>query len=332
MKDERSMRISGTRALGIWALLVAVVACAPGGRLTPANGGSQSRASLRVLAVETFLADIAQNVAGDRLRVEALIPVGVDPHSFEPVPSDVRKVADCDVLITNGAGLEQFLDRLLQNAGGRRLIVEAAAGLASRVPGEAAHLTSRVFGEGEALDQDHAQGDPHFWLDPNNVITYAQNIRKGLEGVDPEGSLEYAASADAYAVKLKELDRWIVGQVSQVPQARRLLVTNHESFGYFADRYGFTLIGTIIPSVGTEAAPSAQELARLTDRMRQLGVKAIFLETGSNAQLANQIARETGIRVVTELYTHSTSPPGGTAPTYLDMIRFNTAAILAALK
>jgi len=321
MKDERSMRISGTRSLGIWALLVAVVACAPGGRWTPANGGSQSRAPVRVLAVETFLADIAQNVAADRLRVEALIPVGVDPHSFEPVPSDVRKVADCDVLITNGAGLEHFLDRLLQNAGGKRLIVEAAAGLASRAPGE-----------GEALDADHSQGDPHFWLDPNNVITYVQNIREGLEKADPQGSAEYAASADAYAVKLKALDRWIVEQVSQVPQSRRLLVTNHESFGYFADRYGFTVIGTIIPSVGTEAAPSAQELAHLTDRMRQLGVKAIFLETGSNAQLANQIARETGIRVVTELYTHSTSPPGGTAPTYLDMIRFNTAAIVAALK
>jgi ABC-type Zn uptake system ZnuABC Zn-binding protein ZnuA len=315
------MRISGTRSLGIWALLLAVVACAPGQRVTPVSSGSQSRAPIRVLAVETFLADIAQNVAGDRLRVGALIPVGVDPHSFEPVPSDVRKVADCDVLITNGAGLEQFLSRLLQNAGGKRVIVEAAAGLASRAPGK-----------NEALDPAHAQGDPHFWLDPNNVITYAQNIRKGLEGVDPEGSVEYAASADAYAAKLKELDRWIAGQVSQLPEARRLLVTNHETLGYFADRYGFTVIGTIIPSVGTDAAPSAQELTRLTDRMRQLGVKAIFLETGSNSDVANQIARETGSRVVTELYTHSISPPGGAAPTYLDMIRFNTAAIVAALK
>ncbi len=320
MRGKRSIQIGRVCVPAISALLVALVACAPVGRSTSA-GGSQSRASSRVLAVETFLADIAQNVAGDRLRVETLIPTGVDPHSFEPVPSDVRKVADCDVLIANGAGLEHFLDRLLQNAGGKRLIVTASAGLASRVPGE-----------GEAPDADHAEGDPHFWLDPNNVVQYVQNIRAGLEEADSEGSAEYAAAADAYTVRLKELDRWIVEQVSQVPQSQRLLVTNHESFGYFADRYGFRVIGTIIPSAGTEAAPSARELAQLTDRIRQLGVKAIFLETGSNAELARQIASETGIHVVTELYTHSTSPSGGIAPTYLDMMRFNTTAIVAALR
>ncbi len=322
MRDRQSSAwISTALVLGIWALLVTLVACAPAQQPLSVSGGSPGQTSLRVLAVETFLSDIAQNVAGDRLHVEALVPAGVDPHSFEPVPSDVRKVADCNVLIVNGAGLEQFLNHLLQNAGGTRLVVEASTGLTSRLPEK-----------GEAQDEDHAHRDPHFWLDPNNVVTYVQNIREGLQRADPDGAAEYAAHADAYIRELEELDHWVAQQVSEIPQSRRLLVTNHESFGYFADRYGFTVVGTVIPSLSTDAVPSAQDLSHLVDRMRELGVKAIFLETGSNPELAHQVARETGIHVVTELYTHSPSRPGGPAPTYLDMVRFNTSTIIAALK
>jgi ABC-type Zn uptake system ZnuABC Zn-binding protein ZnuA len=266
---------------------------------------------------------MAQNVAGERLKVEPLLARNVDPHSFEPAPGDVRKVAECNVLIVNGAGLEAgFLNRLLQSAGGKRQIIEAAAG-----------LTSRTAREGELVEsgEQHHEGDPHFWLNPLHAIHYVENIRDGLSKADPQGAKAYAENAEAYIARLRQLDSWIAEQVQQIPEERRKLVTNHESFGYYADRYGFTIIGTVIPSVSTDAAPSAQQVARLVERIKQAGVKAIFLETGSNPHMAQQIARETGIKVVTELYTHSTTD-GPPAPTYIDMLRYDTQAIVAALK
>jgi len=131
---------------------------------------------------------------------------------------------------------------------------------------------------------------------------------------------------------LKDLDAWIAEQVQQAPETRRLLVTNHESFGYFADRYGLAIVGAVVPSVSTSASPSAKELAALADRVRQVGAPAVFLETGASPQLAQQLAKETGIKVVTGLYTHSITAPGGEAASYLDMMRYNTKAIVDALK
>jgi ABC-type Zn uptake system ZnuABC Zn-binding protein ZnuA len=300
--------------LGALALMIiAIAACAT--PQIPADATPQT--SLRVLAAETFLADIAQNVAGNRARVDALMPRGVDPHGFEPTPADVRKIADSQVLIVNGAGVEEFLEKLLANAGGKRVVIEASAGLTSRTP------TAN-----EIRDPDH-QGDPHFWLDPNNVIQYVENIRDGLIQADPAGAVAYKANAEAYRAQLQVLDAWIVDQLKPIPPERRLLVTNHESFGYFADRYGFKIIGAIIPSVSTGAAPSAQQLGALVNQIKVSKAKAIFLETGANAQLANQLAQETGVQVVADLSTHSTTEA---APTYIKMMERNTRMIADALK
>jgi ABC-type Zn uptake system ZnuABC Zn-binding protein ZnuA len=324
---QENQPMSRTTFLSLLALasLIGLAACA-----APAPAAQQAGvpASPNVLAVETFLADMAQNVAGDRLKVASLIPIGVDPHAFEPTPQDVVKIAGSQVLIANGAGFESWLDKVLQNAGGTRSLVEAAAGLTSRQPaaGEAAH-------EDEAAhDQDPHEGDPHYWLDPLSAIKYVENIRDGLSAADPAGKAVYAANAAAYIAKLQELDGWIKAQVAAVPAERRLLVTNHESFGYFADRYGFTVVGTVIPSVNTGASPSAQEMAALTEHIKEHAAPAIFLETGANPQLARQIGQEAGIKVVTDLFTHSITDAGGPAPTYIDMMRHNARVIVEALK
>lgn len=279
----------------------------------------------KVLAVESFLADIAQNVAGERAVVESLIPAGVDPHAFEPTPRDIAAISHSDLLIVNGAGLEQWLERTLKAAGGSRLTVEASAGLASRTP---------KAGELAVLEDGHDQGavDPHFWLDPLNVVRYVENIRDGLIQVDPQGKEVYTQNAAGYIEKLKELDSWISEEVQQIPPERRQIITNHESFGYYADRYGFTITGTIIPSVSSSASPSAQQLARLVDTIRAAHAPAVFLETGSSSQLAGQVAQETGIKVVTGLYTHSITDAAGEAPSYLEMMRANTEKFVAALK
>ena len=310
----RTIACSIAALMTITALMLA--ACGPAAPAPPAADQTP-----RVLAVETFLTDIAQNVAGDRLAVDALMPIGVDPHAFEPTPQDVARIAKSQVLITNGAGFETWLSKVLENAGGKRLVVEAAAG-----------LSSRQARAGEIVDPDHAETDPHFWLDPISVIKYTENIRDALSQVDPEGTALYAKNAEAYIGKLRELDAWITDQVQQVPESRRLLVTNHESFGYFADRYGFRVVGTVIPSVSTGASPSAQQLASLVDHLKATNAPAIFLETGANPQLANQLAQETGIKIVNDLYTHSVTEPSGNAPTYIDMMRYNVQKIVEALK
>lgn len=290
-------------------VLVILAACAP-----------IAQPSAKVLATTSFLADIAQNVAGNRIKIDALLPIGVDPHGFEPTPSDVRKIADSTLLVINGAGFEEFLSELLKTAGGKRQIIEASAGLPSRTPTE-----------NEILDPDH-QGDPHFWLDPNHVVQYVENIRAGLSQIDPAGAATYATNATAYIAQLKELDQWIVAQVKGLPTERRRIVTNHESFGYFADRYGFQIIGTIVPSVSTGAAPSAQQLAKLIDQIKKTQARAIFLETGANPQLAKQVAQETGVKVVVELYTHSVTESSGAAPTYIELMKQNVRVIVEALK
>ena len=269
-----------------------------------------------MLAVENFLADIARNVSGDRLVVDSLIPVDTDPHAYQPSPLDAAKITDADVIIINGANLESFIAPILQNAVGNHLVIEASAGLTPRPD----------------LSGQHPEGDPHFWLDPNNVIKYTENIRDGLSKADPGGASLYAINAKKYIGDLQALDEWIKVQVQEIPQANRLLVTNHETFGYFAERYGFSVVGTIIPSITSGAAPSALELADLIDQIRTSGAPAIFLEVGTNPQIADQIASETGVKVVSDLFTHSLSGSDGPAATYIDMMKYDVTTIVEALK
>jgi ABC-type Zn uptake system ZnuABC Zn-binding protein ZnuA len=279
---------------------------------------------LKVLVVETFLADITRNVAGSRASVDSLVPIGLDPHAFEPAPKDVARLAESQVLVVNGAGLESWLQPVLANVGGQRQVIVASNGLKSR--------SAREGEMAEGVTPETDAGDPHFWLDPLDAVTYVENIRDGLTQADPGGKETYASNATGYIARLKDLDTWVTQQVAAIPPAQRLLVTNHESLGYFADRYGFKVIGTIIPSVSTDSSPSAQELARLVDQIRASGVHAIFLEIGSNPQLAQQVSGETGVKVVTDIYTHSITPPNGPAPTYIDMIKADVTAIVKALR
>ncbi len=273
------------------------------------------------VATESFLADIAGNISGERIIFSSLIPPGMDPHAFEPVPSDIVKVSLSIILVQNGAGLETWLMPILENASGERLIVEASRGLTGRDPSP---------GETNLVEKPGGL-DPHFWLDPNLVVTYVENISNGLIQVDPAGANEYNTRADGYIAELAALDIWIKNRVEEIPPEERLLVTNHETLGYFADRYGFTVIGTIIPATTSGVTPGARELAELEDRIRATGVKAIFVETESNIDLASQIGRDTGVRVITGLFTHSLSGPDGPAPTYIDMMKHNVNLIVNSL-
>jgi ABC-type Zn uptake system ZnuABC Zn-binding protein ZnuA len=286
-----------------------------------AAGGGASGGSLNVVASTSFLADIAQNVAGDRFHVQSLIPVGTDPHAFEPTPSDLRKIAGADLVVVNGGGLEGALLTTIRNdVGGGTRIVNASAGLKSRTPQP-----------GEP-PLDSGQEDPHFWLDPVLVKTYVANIACAFSKADPAGASAYKANAAAYDKKLDALDAWVKRQVAQIPPQNRKLVMDHASHGYFADRYGFTVVGTVLPSATTSDTPTAKQLADLTRTIRRAGVKAIFVDASDNPQLAEQIGAETGVKVVTGLLDHSLTGPGGPAPTYIAMVRYDTRQIVEALK
>ena len=267
-----------------------------------------------ILTSTTILADITRNIAGDRVTVESILPIGADPHSYQPTPRDMARIADSELLIVNGAEYEHFLESLLDNAGGERIVVEASAGISPREEAESEHGV-----------------DPHMWLDPNNIIIYVENIRDGLTHFDPDGAAVYRSNADAFVAELKTLDSWITQQVSQIPVEKRLLVTNHEALGYFTERYDFSVTGTLIESFSSDASPSAGQMANLIDQIKSSGAPAIFLDSSDNESLAKQIADETGVRVVTGLHLESLTD-GAPAATYIDMMKNNVTLIVNALK
>lgn len=296
-------------------LIVLLLVSCQGGKTT--NAGDSS---VKVLAVESFLADIAQNVAGDIFKVDTLIPIGVDPHGFEATPQDLVKINNADILLLNGCGFESWIQNILTNINPKTRIIEACKG-----------LNTRVAGGSELPLSDPGAIDPHFWLDPNLAIHYVENIRDGFIAQDPVHKAIYEENASKYSLQLKNLDAWIQNTLDVIPLDQRKIVTNHESLGYFADRYHFQIIGTILASVSSVAAPSAQQMTTLINQIRTTGTKVIFLETGSNPQLADQLAQETGIKVVSDLYTHSLTSPDGPAPTYIEMMKWDTRQIVKAL-
>jgi ABC-type Zn uptake system ZnuABC Zn-binding protein ZnuA len=302
------------------AILIFALLCSGCGVKTPAPSG------LSVTAAENFLADFAKNVAGNRATVSALVPSGIDPHDFQPSPKDLAAVAQSRMLIVNGAGLEGWLTQALNNIAGNRIIVTASQGLPGRTGG---------YGLGSPALTGTAgpeSTDPHFWMDPVLVKTYVNNIRDGFTRLDPAGESVYRQNAAAYSAQLDDLDQWIRSQVALIPPAQRLLVTDHEDLGYFADEYGFQLIGAITPETSSDAEPSASHLADLITQIRASGDKAIFLDIGTNTQLADQICREGGCRVIRDLYIHWLTPAGGAAPTYLEMMRHNVTVMVEALR
>lgn len=280
----------------------------------PQPAAIESAPDVTVLASTTLLADIAQHVAGNRIHIGSVLPVGADPHSYQYTPQDVTKVADAQLLILfDDKNYERFLEPLLYAAHGNMEFVFASTGVS------------------KTIDFDKGGFDPHIWLDPNNIILCVENIREGLTHLDPDGAAEFKSNADAYVAELQALDAWIVEQVNQIPPEKRLLVTNHEAFGYFAERYGFTIVGSVLESFSSDASPSAQQMAALIDQIKSTGAPAIFLDAGDNPALAQQIADETDVRVIADLHLESLTD-GAPAATYIDMMKYNVTQIVDALK
>jgi ABC-type Zn uptake system ZnuABC Zn-binding protein ZnuA len=295
------------------ALLVVLVSCAPREDATRAPG------QLNVVATTTILGDLARNVAGDRAVVVTLLPANADPHTFEPTPRDSQKLASADLLLYNGAGLEQWLEPLIASSGTRASKVTVSRGIRTRqMPAD--------YAPNKMVD------DPHMWFDVQNAIVYTTNIRDALVAADPANAEAYRANAEKYRAQLLELDAWVQSQVAQIPPERRKLVTDHDTLNYFATRYGFTVVGTVIASVSAEAQPSAQSIAQLIETIKRENVHAVFTENTVNPALAQQIARDAGAKIVASLVTDALTDTNGPADTYVKMMRYDVQTIVEALK
>jgi ABC-type Zn uptake system ZnuABC Zn-binding protein ZnuA len=278
---------------------------------------------LQVVATTSIVADVVHQLGGDSIHLETLIPRGSDPHTFEPTPQDIARVADAHVIFSNGLGLEEFLDTLITNAGKQSSLLPVSHGIQP--------LESTQQEDTHGAGDEHHDVDPHTWFDPQNVIVWVHNIESSLQALDPEHTDLYAQRANAYIGELEDLDAWISEQVAHIPENNRKLITDHQVFSYFAERYGFEQIGTVVPGYNASAQPSAQELADLARSIESYAVKAIFVGKTVNPDLAQQIANDMSISLVF-LYTGSLSEDGGEAGSYIALMRYNTLAIVNALK
>lgn len=279
--------------------------------------------TLRVVATTNIVGDVVHQVGGDAIELVQLLPPGTDPHSYQARPDDLRALNQAHVVFINGLHLEEAMSPVLESLDSGAPVIAVNIGVTP--------LELQEEHADDAADDHHHEGaDPHTWMDVRNVEQWVTNIAAVLTALDPAHATAYAANATAYTAELAALHEEIATTLASVPAAQRKLVTDHDNLGYLAHAYGLTIVGAVIPSLSTMAAPSAQELAALQQQITQEGVKAILVGNTVNPNVAQQLARDTGA-VITTIYTDSLSDADGPAATYLEMMRYNLAQIVAAL-
>jgi ABC-type Zn uptake system ZnuABC Zn-binding protein ZnuA len=303
-------------------LALAVVLAASGCGDSEGQDGSGGGGAA-VVATTTIAGDLAASVGGERVEVETLVPPGADPHGHEPRPSDAVAIAEAELVVKSGGDLDEWLDELIENAGGEATELTLLDSVEA-IEGGHAHEEDEAHAEEEAHGDDI---DPHWWQDPRNTILAVEAIRDALADADPDGRRAYASNARAYIADLRALDEQIERCIQLVPPGKRKLVTTHDSLGYFAERYDVEVIGSVIPSLSTQAQPSAKDVDALVEQIEDEGVEAIFPETAVSQRLERAISRESGAEVGEELWTDSLGDQGSGAETYVDAMRANANAL-----
>ncbi|HYY21611.1 MAG TPA: zinc ABC transporter substrate-binding protein [Thermoleophilaceae bacterium] len=280
----------------------AALVCVVG--LAACTGDTGRAAGLRVVASTTQVADLVREVGGPRVDMHQILRPNSDPHDYEPRPSDAEQIARAKLVFQSGGELDQWLGGVISDAGGRARVVR---------------LTDSVRTIGR---------DPHWWEDPRDAELAVSAISRALTAADPRGRLLYERRTRAYEARLRRLDRGIAACMAKVPEARRKLVTTHDAFAYFARRYRVAIVGALIPSLSSEAQPSARDTERLVRQVRREGVKAIFPESALNPKLERAVSRETGARVGGTLWADSLGPRGSSGATYLTAMASNTETMV----
>ena len=293
------------------------------GRETTAPVGETSSGQLlEVVTTTDFLADWARNIGGDGVNVFSLLPTGADPHSFQPGSRDVARIAEADIVLSVGLGLEaSWLQGLILNASADPSKIMAVGEVIEPIENSE---------EGGEHDGEDAL-DPHFWFDPVRVQQAITHVADRFSAIDQSRGDMYLANASAYNHQLGELHSWIEMEVASIPPDHRFLITSHDSFQYFARRYGFQIVGTVIPATTTESESSPQHLTSIIEAVQEHNLPVIFGETTVSDRLANTIASETGATLV-RLHSGNLGQEGSGASTYLDMMRTNVKKIAKALQ
>ncbi len=304
--------------------LVAAVAAGCGG-----GAGQGGEEKLRVAATTSVISDLAGRVGGERVEAFSIVPVGGSPETFQPSPRDAGRVSQARVVFQNGLGLDAWVEDLIESAGGEeQRVVELSEGLQTLEEG--GHEEEEGAGgeePGAEHGHEHAGGNPHLWLDVSYAEQYVEKIRDALVEADPEGADAYEANAEEYLAELDELDAYVREQVSGIPEERRKLVTFHDAFPYFAEAYGFEMVGVVLEN--PDAEPSSRAVAEVTRTIEREGVPAVFTEPQFNAALADTVAREAGVSVY-ELYT-DTLVEDEDGSSYTQMMRTNADRVAEAL-
>lgn len=280
--------------------------------LLPFTARAQA-ARLKVVATMPILADFVRQVGGDAIEIVSLVPPDGDPHEFQPRPGDLNSLRGAAAVVENGLGLEGWMARLVQASGFRGLRIIATAGLQPRSMREGGRVVA----------------DPHVWQDPSFAAKMVGTIAGGLAQADPANAAAYRRRADAYGAAIGALDAEVARRIGAIPPGKRLIVTTHDAFSYYGARYGIQFRAPL--GISTDAEPSPRALARLTGDIRRQGITTVFLENMSDPRVAEALAREAGVTIGAKLYADSLSPADGPAPTYLDMIRYNTGQFAAAM-
>jgi zinc/manganese transport system substrate-binding protein len=280
---------------------------------------------LRVVATTAIIGALTEEVAGDLITLKVLAPEGVDPHDYELTANDQKDVDRSALVLRNGLGFDEYLDKAVRGSKNREKVVVVTRGI-ELIDGEA-------HDEHEEEDEEHGdEGDPHVWHDPIRVKVMVTNIAEALASKDPTNAETYRSNAAAYHGVLDETDRQIRQIIDSIPPGNRKMVTNHDAFGYFIERYDLTFVGAVIPATTTAAEPSARQLAALQDTIKKENVKAIFAESSVDPRIAQQIARDTNIIVVDDLYGDSLGERGTDEGTVHGMLLWNARKIAEALK
>ena len=294
---------------GIAAFLIVSTACGPSTSTPPETLQETQQAKLKVVATTALLADMVRSVGGDLVEVKAIVPVGADAHSFQPLPADSVAVNNAALVVSNGGEFDEFLNGMLESALGEGTVrVVASEGLAE------------LDAEG---NEEH--GDPHFWQNPVNVMHYARQFRDGLSAADPANAAAYAAGTENYIEDLEALDRDISRTLDEVPSERRHIFSFHDAFNHFAARYGWT-VSALVHSDASDVTPN--DIVELIQSAADQRVAAVFAEPQFSPGILESAAAEAGVKVGV-IYSDALDYE---VESYVEMMRFNANSLAENLR
>ena len=313
------------------AALLLLAGCGSGDNAA-ANGSAASDTGLAVVATTPEVADFVRAIGGSDVTVTQIIKPNVDPHDYEPTPADIKAIGEAKLVVKNGVGLEEWLDQTIESAGFRGTVVDSSQGVTLR---EGGHEEGEGHAEeeagGEHADEEH---HPHIWHNPQSAKIMVANIGKALTAADSAHAATFGKNLTDYSAQLDKLDADNEAAFAKIPADRRKLVTNHDAFGYYVERYELEFVGSVIPSLDTSAELSAKQLTDLVTKIRATGTKAIFTESSLPPKSAEAIAKQAGVKVIggeDALYGDSLGAEGTPQGTYLGAEQHNTRTIVAGL-